>query len=156
MEDVLVELEGRVEEGANFVLELVDHLPRLLVDEVFEPELVLLQGHLFGVIAVSEARVSPNNVHLLASRRNSSCPSEHAQKVVDIDGQVVTLILTNLGLVGEDQELLVTRHTYHHPHISPSPKGYFCSKYLLVLFSDTRKSTNFLDPVLHTSHAQSN
>ena len=28
MEDVLVELEGRVEEGANFVLELVDHLSK--------------------------------------------------------------------------------------------------------------------------------
>jgi len=54
MEDILVQLEGRVEEGANLVLELVDDLPCLLVNEVFETKLVLLKGHLLGVIAVPD------------------------------------------------------------------------------------------------------
>ena len=42
MEDVFVELEGRVEEGANFVLELVDHLLKYFSNTFSRPFKVLL------------------------------------------------------------------------------------------------------------------
>ena len=54
MEDVLVQLEGGVEERPDLVLKLVDDLASLLVDEVFEAELVLFQSHLFRVVAVPD------------------------------------------------------------------------------------------------------
>ena len=85
MEDVLVQLEGGVEQRPDLVLKLVDdlrfgnsqyiieflkpwqrifviileeqldkYLASLLVDEVFEAELVLFQSHLFRVVAVPD------------------------------------------------------------------------------------------------------
>merc|ERR1719400_1328365 len=66
--------------------------------------------------------VPPHNVHIpFPSNWNRSGPSEHSQKVIDIDCQVISLILTNLWPVSEDQELLVPGNTYHDPHIALSP-----------------------------------
>jgi len=156
MEDVLVQLEGGVEQGPDLVLKLVDNLASLLVDEVFEAELVLLESHLLRVVAVPEARVAPHNVHLLASHRNSSSSPEHLQEVIDVDGQVIPFILTDLWLVGEEQELLVAWNPYHDSHIAASPWDHICAENLLVLFSNARKSTSILHPVFHTPHTKPN
>merc|ERR1719510_1333338 len=155
MEDIFVELEGRVEKGPDFMLQLENNLSRLLVNEVFESELILLKGHLLSVIAIPEARVPPHNVHSpLTSNWNRSGPSEHSQKVIDIDCQVVPLILTNLCPVSEDQELLVPGNTYHDPHIALSPWENLCTKYLPILLANAGKSARVLDPVFNGAHAQ--
>merc|ERR1719510_2937657 len=92
MEDIFVELEGRVEKGPDFMLQLENNLSRLLVNEVFESELILLKGHLLSVIAIPEARIPPHNVHIpFPSNWNRSGPSEHSQKVIDIDCQRISL-----------------------------------------------------------------
>ena len=73
MEDVLVQLEGGVEQRPGLVLKLVadlrfgnircnhrileqldKHLASLLVDEVLEPELVLFESHLLCVVAIPD------------------------------------------------------------------------------------------------------